>query len=264
MSKGRRYNVQVTKILPDRLQLKDTIEQGVHFGISLYNPNHYGKRLGAVLRFLDQHFSKVMILTSGLLYRHNFMITNGGDYNCALQKSLLEEEIYLREELEPHRSIWEQDKFKVSQWSDYMAQDGWQRSYQEVKVFIEQDLLFKQKLLETAKKFLIESRYIKAHSDPTQEHLSDANIQHALNFMLEESAMFDYMVKIGYPVCVYPGTFLPAINDILQGDHPGAPEGLRQRIYLELEIVRGIRKSTQPVHDENHAAELEAEQLAIA
>lgn len=243
MVKERKYNVKVAKILPEGLSLEEVREQSAYFIVSLSNPNHYGKRLGAILQFLDAHFDKVLVLTSGFLYRYNFMIANGGDYDRALQGALSEEEAYFCEELAPYAHILNQDKFCVSRWSDYVVLDEWQCSYQEVKTFFETDSLFKHKLEETATTFLSESRYLKEHGDQSLNYFSHANVQHALYFLLEESAMFDYLVKVGYRVCLYPGTFPAAINDILCGYHPLAPTHLKNRIHVKLRVSRCGRKN---------------------
>ena len=66
----------------------------------------------------------------------------------------------------------------------------------------------------------------------------------SINFLLEETAMFNLLIGDGYQVDVYPGQHVAALNSI--GSRiPDAPVNLKNRIVIELTIHRVGRKFPQ-------------------
>jgi hypothetical protein len=54
-------------------------------------------------------------------------------------------------------------------------------------------------------------------------------------YFLEEFAIFACLKRQGLPVMVYPGSF-STLSEIARGEHPGAPEELRDLIVVSLHL----------------------------
>lgn len=234
----RKATVEVGYITPNTYTLSDLKNKNVHCCISLSNPNFYGKRLGAILEFLNKNFKKVLIITPGYLYRHNYKIINSCDENKALELSLNDEEKYLSQELADYKELIQHEKFTISSWEEHFITDEFENSASEVLSFYNKNTLFKDEIEKIALDFLKHNKFLKNRDNLNKDLASECNKKYSIDFILEEIAFFNYLSIKGFEVQLYPGVMLRVLNDIVTNKFIDAPVGLKARINIPVKLKR--------------------------
>ena len=93
---------------------------------------------------------------------------------------------------------------------------------------------FQESIRKTAKDYLnrIKSRGIKIHASEEEA------INLSINFIFEECAVYNLIVEDGYVVDIYPGTYLPILNDISNGFIGNAPKHLQNKINVQIKAIK--------------------------
>jgi len=218
--------------------------------ISLLNPNYSGKRLLAILNYLATHFKDPLMITAGYLYRYHYEMYTGCKQE-AIELALAAEKKYIETQLYPAlKATSLESTIKLSDWQSQLDLNEFKQSRDTLQHFYEHNSSFKLEIQTMAKNF-IEKQYSQA--DNFRISKTDA-IQCSINFLLEESMLFDCLINRGYEIDIYPGKHVTALNDI-GSRYPDAPIGLRDRTVIELTIHRVGRKFPQRNVIKNDCAE---------
>jgi tRNA-dependent cyclodipeptide synthase len=238
----QKYIAKINLITPWHLSVTNLNSSNAYFAISLSNPNFFGKRLGALLKLLDENFNKVMILTSGYLYRYHYMTMNNCNESAAAQVSVLEEEKYISQELGNYTHFLSKENFLLTTWIEHYSTAEFKSSLDKTRYFYKNNLLFKKELYTAAITFL-EYKWIRMTAECGGENfINEQNIQNCIDFFLEEIAMFDYLGQNGFNIQVYPGV-MQVLNDISNGKFPDAPQALQRRVNVEVKLSKIGNKS---------------------
>jgi tRNA-dependent cyclodipeptide synthase len=228
----RKHVARIKAIWPSDQNIAQLLDQKAYCGISLSNPNYSGKRLEAVINFLSDQFSSFILVTGGHLYRYHYRLFHQ-DMEIALLHALEVEQKYVNEHLRPTlNKMFISEKVKVLSWSEIILMREFKISLTEVINFYNKELIFHSDINKIANDFI--KKQMSLHKVFTCSIVEAKQL--SINFLLEELAVFDLLVKKGYLVDVYPGVNVTAIRDIKK--FADAPKGLLKRISIELTIHR--------------------------
>ena len=173
-----------------------------------------------------------LIITGGYLYRLHYEMLSGCK-DTAVALALDDEKKYIETQLMPSiDSLSLSGKIQILTWSDLCQTAEFEKSRFEIQCFYNGNLQFKRQIDQMAEQF-INKQLERGEIKISKKAAVDCSIE----FLLEETAMFNLLINDGYQVDIYPGRHVAALNDI--GLHiPDAPMGLKNRIVIELTIHR--------------------------
>ena len=231
----RYYAVKIKDLWPIGSKEHDILQEKAYCGLSLSNPNFYGKRLDALIDFLTEHFDQTLLITTGYVYRLHYRLFIEND-DKALEYALSKEKHYINEELLPsleRLKKLDRNRLKFINWQDISLNSKFEAVFSQVLRFYTNEIDFKDDIEMVAKNFV--EHKLKKVDSPLCCSEAEA-IKLSTDFLLEETAVFEYLVNEGYKVDVYPGIALPALRNIAKFSN--APIGLKHRKALELDILK--------------------------
>lgn len=243
----RKHVVKVSAIYPDSKSLSDLANEKAYCGLSLSNPNYTSDRLKAVLQFMVMNFKNPVAITTGYLYRYHYQMY-GYNYDEALNLALKKENEHFRKELIPTLESGGVSEVEIIRWDSISKNEEFMINLNKINKFYDECCEFKNKIDEVALNFLNAKAKDIVGSFENAKKLS-------INFLLEESAFFDYLALKGYRVDVYPGTALPALRDMSK--YANAPEGLKDRVAIEILIKRSGRKKKVKITEKQESLSME-------
>jgi len=231
----RYYASKIKQIWPEGTDAKQVFLENAYCGLSISNPNFYGKKLAAVIDFLAKNFNQSLLITSGYVYRFHYNLFTE-DSHTALEEALERERFYIEYELNPVLEALDarsQSKISFIHWHDIISKDEFKEIFVEITQFYNSELNFKCELKDMAEDF-IDFKTLKNERKICWS--KDEAVNLSVNFLLEETAVFEFLVRMRYTVDVYPGEALIALREIKK--YSNAPPGLLQRKTVELDILR--------------------------
>ncbi len=228
----RKYYAVANRILPVNLTIDEINNQNAYCGLSLSNPNYYGKRLEAILKYLIKQFKKSILITSGYLYRYNYMLA-GHDEKQSINLAIKEEKEYIDNQLMKYKSLIDDKRINLTTWFDYIGTDAFNQSLREINHFYNNNEIFSEKISYIASNYVDAKRSSQTIRVPTIDAINISK-----NFLLEEIVIFNIMLKRGYRVEIYPGVIMPVLDDIINGEFSDAPPQLKERISIELKVKK--------------------------
>lgn len=234
----RRHVAKVALITPNHFQILDFKNSNAFLAISLSNPNFYGKKLGALFKFLDENFEKIIVLTPGYLYRYYYILLNGLNENQAKEMAIFEEEQYIKTELAVYSHFFSKQQFSFQTWTQNYNSKEFQLSLENIQAFYDTTPKLKEKMHTASVDFLR-----RKFADKIEPMITDNNIRTCINFFIEEAAMVYYLITNGFNILVYPGAMPEFFMDISNREFNNAPKNLESLIHLEVKLTRiGRRK----------------------
>lgn len=230
----RRYRAQVNNIVPSSRHCSDWKQANVFCALSLANPNFYRGKLTALLQFLIDEFAEVRLVTTGYLYRHNYVIGGQMSVDGAIDHARQQDLSYIMNELSENRLLLREGGVVVNTWLDLYVTDAFTESSQAIWELFEEDAAFRASVLEIGSEFLGQRLQSLKNSPLAHDQL---RYQHCVQFLLEEYAMIDVLICLGYRVGVYPGLVPPVIESLMDGRLSIPDNPLIQRIHSALTFV---------------------------
>ena len=236
----RKYYAKISSVWPKTNDSMSKCSRNAYCGISLTNPNFYGNRLRAILKFLAENFEKTLLVTSGYLYRHHYRLYHESE-ELSLNYALEKERAYIENELIPALDELGNDGIKLNfvRWEEIFLMNEVQFAHEKLLDFHNEDQLFNKSISELAQNFVLAKTSKGCRPICCSESKA---IQLSIDFLLEETSVFNYLVEQNYKTDVYPGIALPALR-ALQGKN-SAPVGLRERCVIELALLKRGSKCT--------------------
>lgn len=234
--KGRYFNVELNFSPSPYYDFSNFSNMTATVYTSFSNPFFYGSRLTAMLHFLKAHFAKIIIITPGLLYRHNYTSIEHASEDVTTQLALNLEEKYINEVLSLNQDILSSPKFEQIKWHDYFYLPEYQTRLQEIQEFYDSHKTFKAELDQIAMLF-VHKRFITSSPKncPKTQNFIDRAVASSIQFLLEEIAFFAYSVECGHPLKIYPGKTIPLLTHIHE-HYPDAPEMLKRVAFSSISI----------------------------
>ena len=228
---------KVNYIFPDgNIGLLDRTDS-VFFGLSLINPCYYGKRFAAFLKFVDMHFSDVLILTAGYLYRHHYRLFVKTD-SAALDLALSVEKNHITTELNNELLISQQGKFKIVTWKSLVDHPDFKRHKRLIQEYLDSN----EELQSVQSKFC--HAYLEKKIMGNQKSIVSYDMGLSLinEFVLEEEAVFSLLSSMGHSVQIYPGEVFE-FNNYLWRDKPELLKHLVNMKFISLKFHKSGNKN---------------------
>jgi tRNA-dependent cyclodipeptide synthase len=205
-----------------------------YIGISLDNPGFYGKSLQALLLWGIGNFERCLVVVGDYLRRFNEQIFNGLNPDEAVNVARQSGDSFMRATSEFFEQIPTR-RLALTRWEPCLQSN----KYKEAKVILDElfasDSAFRASVQRDAFSFV--KRQTKHNRRPALQ--MEEAIELSCRYLLEEITVFSALSDQGWKVELYPGPELRVLVDIAKGEYSRIPQGLKERVNVELRIAGG-------------------------
>ena len=224
-------SVEIVKILPAFSAEEVFAQDKCYLGISLANPVFDKNNLTSLLLWASENFKQCLIVIGDELCRFNQKILYGlGEDEC-LNAARALGDIFI----ENYSAVFEQfdrDVIKISRWGEHVESDMYRKSREVLEGIFINNSEFKSMIEKDAVSFV---KRQKKH-DTEFAVGDDEAIDLCCKYLLEEIAVFNILSEQGWRIELYPGSELNVLAEVAKGKFPDVPQGLKNRINVELRI----------------------------
>lgn len=202
-----------------------------YFGISLDNPHFSGKSLQALLLWGIGNFDRCLVVIGDYLKRYNEKILKGLEDDEAIETALKLGDNFMKRTEDFFQQLPGR-RVTLIRWKNCLETDEYKNASAILKNLFTLDQNFKESVEKDAFSFVRRQlKHNKKLAIPTEEAITLSS-----QYLLEEIAVFGSLSKRGWKVELYPGPELNVLVDIAKGRYSGIPEGLKERVNVELKI----------------------------
>ncbi len=233
------YKASLAKVFPHSLRNSLSNYHNCVFITSLGSRNFVNsRRLEASIKWISEHFQTCIVLVSDSIYRLTIEI-RGGLKDDESRRSALDAG---QEFLENNYLLFEQYSaschFKFRLASEIEKQSDFEAYYQEFQALYRNSESFHRMVNSFAQTYL---NRIEAAEEKPVDGLLQRQKHLAINYLLEELALFTCLALEGWAVFLYPGS-IKTFEEISAGLHPGVPLPLKQMIWVSLRLKKKSMK----------------------
>ncbi len=223
--------VTIVKTTPKATEEQLFSYKRCYMGISLDNPDFYGKSLEALLLWVTANYEQCLIVIGDYLRRYNEQIFSGKAGQEEEKASLEAGEIFLQKSGEILRK-YSEPKIKIIKWKDCISTPQYKTAKEILDKLYQADENFRASLQKDAFSFINRQKRKKQNPKVAMEEA----IEISSRYLLEEVAVFSSLAELGWNIEVYPGPELGVLVDIAKGNFSNIPVGLKNRINIELHV----------------------------
>jgi tRNA-dependent cyclodipeptide synthase len=224
-----RYKAKIDTVSPQRA--RDSFEQheSCFLGISLENSNFVRPKLIGILEWIARRFPRCTVLVGDSIHRITLETTRGLSPDAALAEALRLGRSFLEEEQPVFDGFAAQTQFAFTTCSELQSWPCFAHHHRSLIELYGRNDRFRSSVESFGR------QYHDKHSAALSGAERAWRIQRSSAYFLEEFAMFASLKQRGVPVMVYPGSF-STLAEIASGDHPEAPEELRELVVVSLHL----------------------------
>jgi tRNA-dependent cyclodipeptide synthase len=225
--------IKVVSVQPTSARESFTTESKCFVAVSM-NSEFFQKYWGQLLfQYITERFEECVVLIADELHRFDLAMLIGFGPSEALAGArgmgdAMEAEIRMM------IPVGGSCKFKVKRWHELSADPRVDQSLTALQTLAARSVKFSSALERTAHEYL---KRVQAKGAIFKLPLKEC-LELSRAFILEELACYNVLAEDGYCVDIYPGTYLPVLDDIAQGRIPEAPAGLRAKINVRVRTVQ--------------------------
>ena len=228
------YKATISKVFPNHLQSRLFEYQRCIFIVSLGSKNFEKRRLKASIRWISEHFKTCLVLIGDSVYRLTLEVRGQAQEkdNESLSKALYMGQKFLNENrlLFEHHATACDFIFKFT--SEIDKQEKFEAYYQEFRDLYKTNESFAQLVNSYAETYLSRREQVDVVGS-----VAHNQSQLAIDYLLEESAIFTCLAEDGWSVFVYPGS-IKTFEEIAEGVHPEVPFFLKKMIWVSLRLKK--------------------------
>jgi tRNA-dependent cyclodipeptide synthase len=221
--------VSIVKTTPNVTQAKLFSYKRCYIGISLDNPALYGKSLQALLLWGLGNFDQVLVVIGDCLRRYNEQIFNGLSPKEAQTAARSLGDTFLEKTAKFFNQI-PTDRLSLIRWQDCLESAEYKKAKQILDDLFARETAFRASVQRDAWSYIKRQKKTD-HALAVSEEIA---IELSCSYLLEEIAVFSSLSEQGWKVELYPGPELKVLEEIAKGIYQGIPEGLKDRINVEL------------------------------
>ncbi len=221
--------VRIVAITPEISEQKLFSHRRCYMGISLDNPVFEGNSLRALLQWATERFDRCLVVTGDYLRRHNEFILNGLDDKRAAAVAIASGDEFIEKTRHIFSGI-DGGRIELIRWRQCLAFAEYQRSRAALDELFAANEAFRKAVGEDAVGFVGRQK----DRDRPLAVDEDRAIEISCDYLLEEIAVFSALSERGWHIELYPGPELHVLVDVAAGRFADIPQGLRERINVEL------------------------------
>ena len=225
--------IKVLSVQPASARESFTTARKCFVAVSM-NSDFFQKYWGQLLfQYINERFEECVVLIADELHRFDLTMLNGSGASEALAGAR-----GMGDAMEPGiRTMIPEGgtcTFKVVRWRELSADPRASQSLAALQALTTSSVNFSSALERTAHEYL---KRVQAKGALFKLPLKEC-LELSRAFILEELACYNVLAEDGYCVDIYPGTYLPVLDDIAQGKIPEAPAGLKSKINVRVRTVK--------------------------
>ncbi|MHC4457239.1 MAG: tRNA-dependent cyclodipeptide synthase [Planctomycetota bacterium] len=202
-----------------------------YMGISLDNSVFEGKSLQALLLWMTEKFEESLVIVGDYLWRFNEQIFGGLETDEAIKAAQGLGDSFIKKTREIFQQLTD-EKVHLTRWKQYLETDEYKKSKSVLSGLFASDSDFRASVEKDAFAFVRrQTRQMRKSTVPIEEAIKLCS-----KYLLEEIAVFSALSEQGWHVELYPGPELRVLVDIAKGKYLNIPQGLKERINVELKI----------------------------
>jgi tRNA-dependent cyclodipeptide synthase len=224
-----RYRAKIDCVSP--AARRETFEQHEEcfLGVSLENSNFVRPKLTGILEWIARRFPRCTVLIGDSIHRITLETMRGVSPEVALAGALQ----LGREFLEQERGLFDRfggaARFSFVTCSEIQTWPAYATFHDQLVELYQRD----EKFRDSVESF--GQHYIRKHSSGISDAEHIRRVERSSEYFLEEFAIFACLRQRNIEVMVYPGSF-STMAEIASGEHPAAPEELRQMVVVSLNL----------------------------
>jgi tRNA-dependent cyclodipeptide synthase len=197
-------------------------------GFSMENPSFERTKVEAMVGWINKRFEHCLVVIGDSIHRNTLQINHDiGEEEATQQAHRMAQNV-----AEEYRDIFERScnacHFEYVFCSEVQKKAEYQNYHDQLWALVDKNQHFAKSVRKFAEYF------VKRRNVDLEEYFRLSS-----TYLLEELAIFTCLVKQGWPVFVYPGTF-GILKEIADGEHPNVPDELQSLVNIGLELkVRG-------------------------
>ncbi len=224
--------IQVGPITP-RIPLDQVVAQGrCYMGISLDNPIFRGRTLTALVQWAVGHFRQCQVVVGDSLRRHNEQILQGLQGARAVDAARAVGDAFLRD----HKNLFDSfdhGRLQVIRWDECLSWPEYRTDRKAIDDLYAGETDFRSAVQRDAFAFVKRMKKRSSKLAVSDEQAIELSSQ----YLLEEIAVFSALSMRSWSVELYPGPELEVLVKVASGAFARIPQGLRQRVNVELKCV---------------------------
>lgn len=224
--------IKILNVTPETQKGK-IFNRNCFIAISLTNKFFYGEKLNIILNYLFENFHNCLILIADDLYRHNVSIEKKKYGQEALEEARKMGRIF-KAELQSKLKIYPDHKFIVKHWIEFTDRADYRISKRLLEDLMLNNSTFNKSIINTANEYLDR---LMSRIDIDKNRREEC-LHHSIEFLLEEMAVYNLVVKDGFEIDIYPGSYLPVLHDISKGIYRNSPKFLAHKVNVEIKLVK--------------------------
>lgn len=224
-------SVSIVKILPNLSKRELFSRKRCYIGISLDNPEFYGKSLQALVLWGIGNFGQCLVVVGDHLRRFNEQIFNGLEYSEAVKVANALGDSFIDKAGGFFGQI-PTKRLMMTRWKQCLLSDEYKKSREILDELFEKDSAFKSAVEKDA--FSFARRQTKRNK--ALAVTMEVAIELSCRYLLEEVAVFSALSEQGWSVELYPGPELHVLSEVAKSAFINVPQGLKERINVELKI----------------------------
>ncbi|MEV7601229.1 tRNA-dependent cyclodipeptide synthase [Kitasatospora sp. NPDC089797] len=224
-----RYKAKIASVSPTTSRTTFEEHDSCFLGVSLENSNFTPAKLSGMVEWISRRFSRCTVLIGDSIHRLTLESTRGMAPDEALDHALELGRQFAKNERSVFDEYRDATDFTYLNCSDVQDGSDFTEFHDELRTFFDKDEAFRSSVE------LFGRSYHRKHSSGISEAELENRIRMSSDYFLEEFAIFSCLKQYGLPVMVYPGSF-STLSEIAMGEHPGAPDELRDLIVVSLHL----------------------------
>ena len=224
-------SVRIVKTTPKVSEEQLFSYERCYFGISLDNPHFSGKSLQALLLWGVSNFEQCLVLVGDYLRRYNERILKGSKDDEAEKVAHELGDVFMRKTNEFFHQL-PGKRVTVTRWKPCLQSSKYKKTRAILDELFASDADFRESVEKDAFSF------VRRQTKRNQKFAVSPEEAAALSceYLLEEIAVFSALSEQGWKVELYPGPELNVLIEIANGKYQNVPQGLRERVNVELHI----------------------------
>ncbi|MCQ8186921.1 tRNA-dependent cyclodipeptide synthase [Streptomyces rugosispiralis] len=224
-----RYKAEIASVSPATSRTTFEQHDTCFLGVSLENSNFTTAKLAGMVKWISRRFARCTVLIGDSIHRLTLESTCGMAPEEALEQALELGRQFVESERKVFDEYGTSTDFTFLNCSDVQRCREFAEFHDELRTFFTKDEMFRSSVESFGR------AYHRKHSHGISGAEWENRIRTSSEYFLEEFSIFACLKRQGLPVMVYPGSF-STLSEIARGEHPGAPEELRDLVVVSLHL----------------------------